>query len=296
MNIVVSGCSGLVGTKLLDTLQDGGYAVTKLVRRAAGSGEVEWQPSEGRLDAKVFDGCDGVIHLGGDNIAVGRWNAAKKQRIRDSRIVTTGLLAETMAKATQPPKFFVCASAIGYYGSRGDEVMTESSSPGDDFLAGVCKEWEAAAQPARDAGIRVVNTRIGVVLAKHGGALHKMLTPFKMCVGGIVGNGRQYWSSVALSELVKIIAFCAENDSLSGPVNAVNPIACTNHEFTKTLGRVLGRPTVFPLPGFVAKIMLGEMADALLLSSTRVEPEKLAAAGYEFMFSDLESALRHELS
>lgn len=296
MKIVLSGCSGLVGTQLLQELAERGHETVRLVRRTPVNNEVQWKPADGELDETVFNDCDGVIHLGGDNIAVGRWNAAKKKRIRESRIATTQLLANKMASVANPPQFFVCASAIGYYGSRDGDIMTETSTPGKDFLADVCQEWEAATATAGQAGVRVVNTRIGVVLAKHGGALHKMLTPFRMCVGGIVGNGKQYWSSVGLTELAKIIAFCAETDSISGPVNAVNPCAVTNREFTKTLGKVLGRPTIFPLPAFVAKILLGEMAEALLLSSTRVEPAKLKDAGYDFQFEDLEAILRHELA
>lgn len=296
MKVVLSGVSGLVGTKLIEELK-GRHEIVRLVRRPPQDDfERQWNPGSGDLDPSVLEGCDCVIHLGGDNIAKIPWNAAKKQKIRDSRVHSTELLSKTMAAMPNRPATFVCASAIGYYGSRGDEVMTEDSAAGADFLAGVCKDWEDATRPASEAGVRVVNTRIGVVLAKHDGALRKMLTPFKLCGGGIVGDGKQYWSSVSLTELAKIIAFCAENETLSGPVNAVNPCAVTNREFTKTLGRILKRPTLVPMPAFLAKTLFGEMAEALLLSSTRVEPGKLKAAGYPFQFDTLEDCLRHELA
>ncbi|MEM7311773.1 MAG: TIGR01777 family oxidoreductase [Planctomycetota bacterium] len=296
MKVVIAGSTGLVGTALVAKLQEAGHDVIRLVRRPAkGPGEIQWDPANSKLDAGALDGVDGVVHLGGDNIAEGRWTDAKKKRIRESRVMSTTLLAETLASMENKPKFFVCASAIGYYGRRGDEVLTESSAPGTGFLPEVCQAWEASTKAASDAGVRVVNVRIGVVLARNGGALAKMLTPFKLGLGGVVGSGRQYWSAVPLTELVNIIKFCCDNEGISGPVNAVTPNAENNKVFTKTLGRVLGRPTIFPLPGFVAKILLGEMADDLLLGSTRVEPAKLKESGYEFIYSDLESALRAEL-
>ncbi len=297
MKILASGCSGLVGSRLLPALSQAGHSVVQLVRHSpSAANKLMWSPKRGELSAAAFEGIDGVIHLGGESIATGRWSTAKKQRIRESRLVSTRLLAETMASASPPPKFFICASAIGFYGNRGDEVLTEESNPGNDFLANLCIDWEATADLAREAGVRVVHSRFGIVLSKKGGALQKMLTPFRLGLGGIVGNGRQYYSSVALDELVRMLIFCAENESISGPVNIVSPSAVTNRVFTKTLGKVLKRPTIFPLPAVVAKLLLGEMAGPLLLSSARVDPARLRESGYSFEFADLESGLRHELA
>lgn len=219
-----------------------------------------------------------------------------KTRLRDSRVNSTDLLARTLASMSNPPKVFVCASAIGFYGGdRGDEVLTEDSAPGDKYISDLCQDWENAVAPARDAGIRVINLRTGVVLSPQGGALHKMLLPFKMGGGGIVGNGRQWWSWVSIEDLPRIILHCLQTDSLSGPVNAVAPGAVDNRAFTKTLGRVLRRPTVIPLPAFAVRLLFGEMGQELMLGSTRVEPTRLAESGYEFAFPELEAALRSVL-
>jgi uncharacterized protein (TIGR01777 family) len=295
--IVVTGSTGLVGTQLVAELARAGVQVVRAVRRPVSDphGEVFWDPDAGKIDAAALDGADAVVHLAGENIAGGRWTEKFKQRIRDSRVQGTRLLSEAIAGLTNKPRTFVCASAIGYYGDRGDEVLTESSPPGDDFLADVCREWEAACQPARGAGVRVVNTRIGVVLSPHGGALKKMLTPFKLGVGGRLGNGRQYMSWVALDDVVESIGFILATPEVAGPVNLTAPNPATNLDFTKTLGRVLSRPTVFPLPAFAARLHFGEAADALLLSSTRVLPQALTAAGYQFRYPELEPALRHLL-
>jgi uncharacterized protein (TIGR01777 family) len=296
MKIAIAGSSGLVGQRLVSQLQSSGHDIVRLVRKTPeNASEIQWSPDSAQLNGSDLATVDGVVHLGGDNIAEGRWTAAKKKLIRDSRVDSTTLLAKTMSEMPEKPKFFVCASAIGYYGRRGDEVLTEDSEPGTGFLPDVCQEWEASTEAASQAGIRVANVRIGVVLAKNGGALAKMLTPFKLCLGGVVGSGNQYWSSVPLTELVNIIQFCCENESVSGPVNAVTPNPVTNKEFTKTLGKVLGRPTIFPLPAFVAKTLLGEMADDLLLGSTRVEPKKLLEYGYKFLYPTLSEGLRAEL-
>ena len=296
MRIVIAGSSGLVGKRLVELLSSSGHEVIRLVRQSATDGQIQWNPSSRELDSSKLEGCDAVVHLGGESIAEGRWNPMKKRRIRDSRVDSTTLLANTLASLSDKPDVFVCGSAIGYYGSRADEELTESSSAGSDFLAGVCQEWESSTKPASEAGIRVVNLRTGVVLDPAGGALSKILTPFKLGAGGVVGNGKQYWSCVALNELTNIIKFCIETPAIDGPVNGVCPQPTTNHKFTKTFGSILGRPTIFPLPAFVAKLMLGEMAEALLLASARVLPRKLTDSGYQFKFADLESSLRDALA
>lgn len=296
MNILVSGSSGLVGSALVPFLTTGGHRVLRLVRGSAGGiDEVAWNPSAGTIDATKLEGLDAVVHLAGENIATGRWNAAKKARIHDSRVRGTRVLCEALATLTNKPRVLVCASAIGYYGHRGDEVLTENSPPGSSFLCQVCRDWEAATDPARQAGIRVVNLRIGVVLTPRGGALAKMLLPFKLCAGGIVGSGRQFWSWIAIDDLVGAIHHAITHDGLSGPVNAVAPEPTTNREFTKTLGRVLGRPTIFPMPAFVVRFMFGEMGEELLLASTRVVPQRLLESGYQYRAPTLEFALRHLL-
>ncbi len=297
MRIVVTGATGLVGTQLVAALEQSGSQVIRAVRRPVKdeSRELSWDPEAGTIDAARFEGIDAVVHLAGENIAGGRWSESFKRKIRDSRVRGTRLISEAIAKASNGPRTFVCASAIGYYGSRGDETLTEASPPGDDFLAHVSQEWEAACQPARDAGVRVVNTRIGVILSTEGGALKKMLTPFKLGLGGKVGDGRQYMSWVALDDVVGAIQFAIVTPQTSGPMNLVAPRAVTNLEFTKTLGRVLARPTIFAMPAFAARLAFGEMADALLLASTRVEPARLKATGYQFKHPQLENGLRHAL-
>ena len=296
MKILVSGSSGLVGTKLTSLLTAEGHDVTALVRRQAGSAEIRWDPAAGELDASALEGFDGVVHLAGENIAAGRWTAAKKQRIRDSRVDSTRLLCQTLAGLEQRPAVLVNASAIGYYGDRGDQQLAEDSPAGDGFLPDVCQAWEASTQPAADEGIRVVRLRIGVVLSVDGGALQKMLLPFRLGAGGKVGSGGQYWSWISIDDLVGVIHHALMTESLSGAVNAVAPQPVTNLQFTKTLGRVLGRPTIFPMPAFAARLALGEMANDLLLASARVVPAKLNESGYAFRHPDLESALRRVLA
>ena len=296
MNILVTGSTGLVGSAVVPFLTTGGHRVLRLVRGTPrNADEVAWNPTAGTIDADKLEGVDAVVHLAGDNIAHGRWSAAKKARIRDSRVSGTHLLSTALAKRNRKPRVLVCASAIGYYGHRGDDVMTETSPPGPTFISTVCREWEAATEPAQQAGIRVVNLRIGVVLTPRGGALAKMLTPFKLCAGGVVGSGRQYWSWIALDDVVGAIHHAITHDELTGPVNAVAPETVTNAVFTKTLGRVLHRPTIAPLPGFVVKLLLGEMGEELLLASTRVAPNRLQETGYEFRCPTLDGALRHVL-
>lgn len=293
MNILVSGSSGLVGKHLLPLLRASGHAVTRLVRREARSAdEIGWNPAKGRLDGSAFDGIRCVINLSGDNIGKGRWSAEKKRRILDSRVETTGLLANTMAAASSRPETFISVSAIGCYGHRGEELLTETSELGCGFLVDVCQQWEAAANPAAAAGIRVVHPRFGMILSPEDGALAAMLTPFKLGVGGNMGNGRQYWSWLTVAEAVRILLFAVTNEQLCGPVNAVAPHPVTNAEFTKALARVLKRPAFLPMPAFAARLLLGEMADSLILSSARVLPRRLEEAGYEFLHPELESALR----
>lgn len=298
MRILVSGSTGLVGSALVPVLSEAGHDVVPLVRQETTEGEnaVRWDPAAGTIDRAVLNGLDAAVHLAGENIAAGRWTAAQKARIRDSRVNGTRMLCKALAECAQRPRVIVCASAIGYYGDRGDETLDETSTSGDGFLAEVCRQWEAAADPARDKGIRVVHLRIGVVLSADGGALPKMLTPFKLGLGGIVGSGNQYWSWVDRDDVVGAIHHALTHEELVGPVNGTAPDSVTNREFTKTLGRVLGRPTLFPLPAFVARLMLGEMADELLLASTRVLPKRLQESGYEFQSPHLESALRHVLN
>ncbi len=295
MRIAVTGASGMVGSALTPFLTTGGHEVLRLVRREPGAGEIGWNPAEGRLEAADLEGLDAVVHLAGENIASGRWTSRQKQKIRESRVQGTRLLAETLARLERPPKVLVSASAIGFYGDRGDEVLDEQSSPGDNFLASVAKEWEDATSPASEAGIRVVCTRFGVILSPKGGALAKMLTPFRLGAGGNVGSGKQYWSWIALDDVVGAVHHALMTEELRGPVNVVAPEPLTNAEFTKVLGKVLHRPTILPVPAPAARLALGQMADELLLASARVEPARLRESGYEYRYPELEQALRHLL-
>lgn len=296
MKILVTGATGLVGTALSAFLTTGGHEVVRLTRSTPrDANDVSWNPESGTIDRARLEGLDAVVHLAGENIAGARWTTAVKQRIRDSRVKGTRLLCEALAQLVRPPKTLICASATGFYGNRGDEELSEGSTAGTGYLADVCREWEEACSPARGAGIRVVNLRIGVVLSAKGGALQKMLFPFRMGGGGVIGSGKQYWSWVAIDDVVGAIHHCLNHQEISGPVNATAPQPSTNLEFTKTLGKVLHRPTIIPMPGFAARIALGEMATDLLLSSTRVVPQALERSGYQFRCPSLEGALRHEL-
>jgi hypothetical protein len=292
MQVLVTGSTGLVGSSLIPRLVEGGHHVTRLVRRAAGAtDEIRWDPEAGVLDAAPLEGIGAVVHLAGESIAAGRWTQARKARIRDSRVKGTRLLSETLAGLDRPPKVLVSASAIGCYGDRGDEWLDESSPRGAGFLADVCREWEDAAQAAAERNIRVVLTRFGIILSPRGGALAKMLTPFRLGLGGCVGNGRQYYSWISLDDAVGAIRHALDKELLNGAVNVVAPNPVTNREFTKTLGRVLRRPTLFPMPAPVARLAFGEMADALLLASSRVKPARLLDSGYTFAHPTLEEAL-----
>ncbi len=296
MKTLITGATGLVGRELTALLTTSGQEVFRLTRsKPTEANDITWNPAQGILPKAPLEGMDAVVHLAGENIAAARWTDAVKERLRQSRIQSTKLLCETLAQLQSPPKTLICASAIGFYGDRGTEILTESSPLGTGFLAELCRDWEAAAEPARQKGIRVVHLRIGVVLSPKGGALAKMLMPFQWGLGGIVGNGRQYWSWVAIDDVIGAIRHCLERSDVSGPINAVSPNPVTNYEFTKTLGGVLHRPTVFPMPAFAARLALGEMADELLLGSNRILPKRLEETGYQFRCPTLESTLRHLL-
>ena len=296
MKILVTGATGLVGSELVPFLSKHGHDVYRLTRgKAHEAHDIIWDPAHNQLPKGRIEGTDVVVHLAGENIAGKRWNPAVKAELQRSRVEGTKLLCETISKLQTPPKTLICASAIGYYGDRGSELLNETSAKGSGFLSDLCRDWEAACEPARASGIRVVNLRIGVILSPKGGALSKMLTPFKLGGGGVVGSGNQYWSWIAIDDLIGIINFCIANEKIAGPVNATSPCPVTNYEFTKSLGSVLKRPTIVPMPGFVARIALGEMANELLLASARVMPNRLSESGYRFQYTSLEPALKHLL-
>jgi uncharacterized protein len=298
MKILVTGSSGLIGSALIPLFIKQGHQVVRLVRytKAPGENTVVWDPDSRKVETGSLEQMDAAVHLAGENIAAGRWTEGQKKRIRESRVRGTRLLSEALARLAAPPRVLVSASAVGFYGSRGDEILTEGSLPGTGFLTDVCKEWEAATEPARQKGIRVVNLRTGMVLSSKGGALATMLPAFKAGAGGKIGDGQQFICWIAIDDLVRAIAHAIANESLSGPVNAVAPNPVRNVGLTETLGKVLGRPTFLTLPAPVVRLIFGEMADALLLASQRVQPRRLLDAGFVFQFPDLEAALRHSLS
>lgn len=294
--VVVSGASGLVGSNLVPFLTTGGHRVERLVRRPPrGDDEIAWAPARREIDAWRLENADAVVHLAGASVAAGRWTPARKASILSSRIEGTRLLCETLAALERPPAVLIAASAIGLYGDAGEAWIDETSAPGSGFLADVCKQWEAATHPARAAGIRVVNLRIGIALSAVGGALARLLTPFRIGAGGRVGDGRQFMSWIALDDLIGAIHHAMFDPSLDGPVNAVAPAPVRNADFTRTLGRVLHRPTVLPLPAAVVRVLLGEMGDEVLLAGARVRPSKLERSNFRFLLPGLEAALRSEL-
>jgi uncharacterized protein len=294
--IAITGSTGLIGEALVASLTDDGHQVQRVTRNPdrAGADDVVWDVGARTIEAEKLEGVDGVVHLAGEPIGASRWTETTKRRIHDSREVGTRLLAETLARLQDPPRVLLSASGVGYYGDRGDEVLTEDSAPGDDFLAHVCMAWEAAARPAADAGIRTVHPRTGVVIAKEGPLIDKIELPFKLGVGGTVGSGRQYVPWISLEDQVRALRFLLDGD-LAGPVNLTGPEPVTNRELTKALGRVMNRPTVFPIPALAVKALYGEMGADLATVSQRAVPDRLLAAGFTFVHTTLEAALREAL-
>lgn len=297
MDVVVTGSSGLIGTALRPALGQAGHRMIPMVRSEAGGDAVRWDPERGDIDAGGLEGVDAVVHLAGESIGNKRWNEAQKARIKESRTRGTGLLAGTLAKLARPPKVLISGSAIGFYGDRGDEVVTESSRAGGGFLAELCVAWEAAAAPAREAGIRVGHLRTGIVLSGLGGALPRMLLPFKLGVGGKLGSGSQWMSWIAIDDVAGAIVHLLGDDAPAGPVNLTAPNPVTNADFTRALGRAVRRPTVIPVPKFGLKALLGgQMAEELLLFSQRALPTRLLDTGYTFTHPEIDDALRSALA
>lgn len=297
MRLLISGGTGLIGEALQRRLRGSGDKYVILSRRpGSGGGVIQWDPESGVIDKAALEGFDAVVHLAGESIAGRRWTDAQKKRIFDSRIQSTSLLATTLASLHQPPQLFVSSSAIGYYGDRGDEWLTEGSGAGNGFLSQVCVEWEKAAAPLVATGCRVIHIRLGVVLSRKGGALGQMLPLYRLGLGGKLGSGRQYWSWISLTDVIEAICFAVQTTELSGPVNLVGPAPVTNGEFNQTLASLLHRPALFHVPGFALRLAMGEMADELLLASIRVRPSKLESAGYRFQHASLIDALKAALS
>jgi uncharacterized protein (TIGR01777 family) len=299
MRILVSGSSGLIGSAISDALARDGHMIARLVRPASSArtqaGDVAWDPVARTFDADAADGADAVVHLAGASIADGRWTTARKNLLRASRIEATRHLVDSLAALARPPQIFLGASAIGYFGDRGDESLDERSAPGTDFLATLVQDWEREEAAAARFGARVVSMRTGIVLAGNGGALPRMVTPFKFGAGGRLGAGRQWMSWIALRDVVGIAQFALANADLAGPIDVVSPEPARNADFTRALAEVMHRPAIFPAPAFALRIALGEMADALLLSGQRVFPRRLQESGYAFAQTDLRSALREAL-
>ncbi|MBI1870818.1 MAG: TIGR01777 family protein [Chlamydiae bacterium] len=296
MTILISGSTGFIGSALTHHLRSLGHFLLRLVRStSSSSSEIYWDPEKKILDVSRLEGIEVVIHLAGENVATGRWTKDKKRKILESRVKGTTFLCDSLAQLSKRPKALVSASAIGYYGERGEEFLTEESPPGRGFLAEVCQAWEAATEGAKRVGIRVVHVRIGMVLSPKGGALQKMLFPFKLGLGGKIGTGNQFVSWITLDDLLNIFLHCISRNELQGAVNGVTPNPVTQSQFANSLGKVLKRPAVFPMPAFVARLLLGELADTLLLASTRVKPLRLLETNFKFHFPELEEALRHLL-
>ena len=297
MRIAITGASGLIGARLALFLRSNGHRVDAMVRsadRVKGT-NILWNPQDGRVDLQALGGIDAVVHLAGENIAAGRWTEERKRRVLDSRVQGTKTIANAMASLDRLPSVLVVASAVGFYGARGDEPLTEDSLPGEGYLSEVCQAWEQAARPAEDAGIRVVNLRIGIVLSGSGGALATMLPAFKLGAGGVLGSGKQYMSWIALDDVVRLAHHVLVNADARGAVNATAPHPVTNRTFTKVLGKVIRRPTIVPVPSLAIKAMFGEMGDTLLLQGSRVLPKRAETLGFEFRHPELEGALRAEL-
>ena len=296
MKILITGASGLIGKELQKSLRARGHELLITTRaQPTDPNHIEWDAEKGFAKPDELEGIDAVIHLAGESIAALRWTDEKKKAIRESRVKGTRSVVDAIARLKAKPKVLVAASAIGYYGERGDEILTEASGAGDGFLPDVCKEWEAESRRAEDAGVRTVLLRTATVLSKDGGALGTMLLPFKLGVGGVIGSGKQWFSWISLDDQVAAIIFALENENLRGAVNSTSPNPVTNEAFTKTMGDVLYRPTFIPLPEFAVSTLLGEMGDALLLTSTRVVPQRLSDAGFEFKYPDLRPALEHAI-
>lgn len=294
MKVLITGASGLIGNALQESFRDRGYEMLLASRSEPKSdNEIQWDAEKGFAEPERLEGIDAAVHLAGESISGLRWTEEKKRAIRDSRVLGTRSVVEAISGLRDRPRVLVAASAVGFYGERGDEELTESSSAGDDFLSAVAKEWESESRRAEDAGVRTVLIRSGIVLSKDGGALGTMLTPFRLGIGGTVGSGKQWMSWISLEDEVAIINFAIENENLRGAVNAVSPNPATNYEFTKTLGEVLYRPTILPLPEFAVSMIFGEMGDALLLASTKALPKRLLDAGFEFKYPDLKPAIEH---
>ena len=295
MQILVTGATGFLGSSLVSFLGENGHTIQRVTRNPSRMGDVAWNPAQGEIHASEISPPEAVVHLAGENIADNRWTDAKKQRIRESRVKGTELLSATLASLSHRPRVFVSASAVGYYGDRGDQVLTEESDRGEGFLADVCRLWEAATQPAAQAGVRTIHLRNGLVLAADGGALHKMLLAFRLGLGGPIGSGQQYWSWISITDWLRAVLHCVTTETLLGAVNVTSPTPVQNTEFTRILGHVLKRPTLIPVPEFALRLAVGEMADEMLLASARVAPVRLQAAGYEFTHATLEETLRSVL-
>ncbi|MFM9905509.1 MAG: TIGR01777 family oxidoreductase [Pyrinomonadaceae bacterium] len=296
MKVLITGASGLVGTELQKSFAEKGYDLLLASRKEPTDEQhIQWSIEDGFTEAGKLEGVDVVIHLAGENVSGLRWTDEKKKAIHDSRVLGTRNVVDAISKLKNKPKVFIASSAIGFYGERGDEEVTESSSAGDNFLAGVCREWEAESRRAEDAGIRTVLLRTGIVLSKDGGALAAMLTPFKLGVGGVVGSGKQWMSWISMEDEIAVINYVIENENIRGAVNAVSPNPVTNAEFTKALGEVLCRPTFLPLPEFAVSMIFGEMGDALLLASTKVMPKRLEDSAFDFKYPNLKEAVENAI-